>query len=156
LSNSEKALKLEHDRFSKLLVELNTEENDRVTYIKVTAAARGLLSSEGTIRAIADVRREKFRRIVSGAIRLRRQLVEKFPEVGAEASIDQLSEKLMNLMGNVFSGLAAFMPMSPDAARANECRYTHESQALREGAKHQFNIFKQEIAPRAAAPPVEK
>jgi hypothetical protein len=146
LSNTEKALKLEQDRLNKLLTELNKEENDRVTYIKVTAAARGVLSSDATITAIADVRNEKFRRVVSGAIRLRRQLVEKYPELGAEASIDQLSAKVMNLIGNIFSGVAAFMPLNPEAARVVESKYEHDSLVLRDGAKHQFDMFKQEIA----------
>jgi hypothetical protein len=146
VSNTEKALKLEQDRLNKLLIELNKKENDRVTYIKVTAAARGVLSSDGTIRAIADVRSEKFRRLVSGAIRLRRQLVEKFPELGAEASVDQLSAKVTNLIENIFSGVAAFMPLNPEAARAVESKYEHDSLVLQEEAKHQFNMFKQEIA----------
>jgi hypothetical protein len=148
MSNISQVLDLEERKFLQVLNDLNTEENYRVGEIKAKMAAQGSLFGGGTIAAIAEVRAKKIGRILNAAIDIRKGLAASFPELGTEASIDQLFTKINDIIANAFRGIDASMPpqMSPAVTSAIKDRYGHEALILQNDARNQFEILKREFA----------
>ena len=155
MSQLKQAERLEQLRFTKLINELNVEEQSRVARINADMAKRNLFDSGMRLQAIAAARADKIRNIIDGRLKIRRELCPVFPELCGDGSLQDLLTQFSSMIGHAFTAL--HQNLAPQVASTVGQRDDQEEFKLRVYATSEVEILRTEYAlnlPKKAAAPV--
>jgi hypothetical protein len=141
LADLKKADELERLRFSRLINELNEEENKRFAEINAK-----MHNSGARMKLLTDERKSKIRCLIDGRIRIRKELCRDFPELCNESRLQELFGQLDSMVGNAFSSSLG----GPDSRGSSILgTFGHEAKfQLRAHAKSEIEILGREAALR--------
>ena len=94
LTDLEQARSAEEGRFQRVLRELESQQEQRLSRIDAEMTRRGLLNSDARLHAIFEVHLECLNQVIQQRIAIRKEIIRKYPELGSPAELNHLSEAL--------------------------------------------------------------
>ncbi|HLK49717.1 MAG TPA: hypothetical protein VKT49_16355 [Bryobacteraceae bacterium] len=94
MTDLQQARSVEEGRFQKVLRDLETQQELRLSRIEAEMARRGLQNSDARLHAIFEARLERLNQVIQQRIALRREIIRNYPELGSQAELNQLRDMI--------------------------------------------------------------
>lgn len=94
MTDLEQARSVEAGRFQKVLRDLETQQELRLSRLEAEMTRRGLQNSDARLHAIFEVRLERLNQVIQQRIALRKEIIRNYPELGSAAELNHLSETI--------------------------------------------------------------
>jgi hypothetical protein len=144
LTDLNKARELEELQYLKLAESLNEKEQEDVARLNAKLATQGAYQSSWRLNAIIKLRVDKLKHLIDIRTDIRKGMAIQFPELGSEAEIDVLLERLNSMFAHGFGALRD--SIDPSFWSAIVAHDDQELLQLRAYAKRQCEILKRELA----------
>ena len=92
MTDLEQARSVEAVRLQKVLRELESQQEARLSRIEAEMSRRGLQNSDARLRAIFEAQLERLNQVIQQRIEIRKELVRNYPELGSPSELNHLNQ----------------------------------------------------------------
>lgn len=92
LTDLQQARSVEEGRFQRVLRDLETQQELRLSRIEAEMTRRGLQNSDARLHAIFEAQVERLNQVIQQRIAIRKEIIRNYPELGSPAELNHLRD----------------------------------------------------------------